>query len=354
VWSAAAALLLTVSGPGALAGAQPVASTWTLVELPGGVAGLRRLLGPSLDASRVFVEAARRIDSPHEDEAGGRRDLRAYMDAVDTLSRALSGFPAGRASLSASRRPGPDAVALDGLVDALGLTWRDKGGGPGVDLAASPKAADRRRVLSHAGLDVESIARSANAGGAVQISLAIDRVPLPMPEAAWLSVAFDGNVRGGIARSVITDRRALLLAHGLASFDPAMLAWLTARPGLLRQVYRDHAGSFAVFGRSLRVEQGRVVPAGGERARMLWERMVGAQTSDPEGFALALLDRDEGRLAWLYDTVAHLDEPRAAHVLGLAAGEATGLARMEALARVFLVRRSRYLEGGTGTRSTRC
>jgi hypothetical protein len=63
---------------------------------------------------------------------------------------------------------------------------------------------------------------------------------------------------------------------------------------------------------------------------------VGSSTTDPERFFLALLDRHEGRLAWLYDTVAHLDGPRVDHLLGTPGGDTTGRDRMDTLTRVFV------------------
>jgi hypothetical protein len=192
-WAAAVAAGLALGGFSAPAPALPVASAWTTVELPGGVAGLRRLLGPSVDASRVFIETARRIDSPDEDEAGPRGDIRAYMDAVDGLWRALGNFPSRTARLSLPMGRWPVDPGTDALASALGVQWREEGGGFRLGLASSTDAANRRHALVWAGLDVESMVRAVNGGAAVDVSLTVDRVPLPMGEGSWQQVAFEGR-----------------------------------------------------------------------------------------------------------------------------------------------------------------
>jgi hypothetical protein len=52
-----------------------------------------------------------------------------------------------------------------------------------------------------------------------------------------------------------------------------------------------------------------VLPGGLSRA-LEWEGLVGARAIEPDRFIPALLDRDGGRLAWLFDTIASLDAAR--------------------------------------------
>jgi hypothetical protein len=227
---------------------------WSLVALPGGVDGLRPILGRSLEAHRIFVEAARRVDGPDSETSGVQSALARHFDALKA------------------------------------------------------------------------------AGGA-----SADLVPLPLPPETWATAVFDRPLPpADVAAAVLRDRRASLIAHGLAGLDPPTLAWIAGRPGLLRTLYRRHAGAFAAFGRSLRVADGRLETAGGDRARAVWEHLVGQPTGDPEGFIEALMGREEGRLAWFYDTVAHLGDPLAARALGApGAGLDPSRDRAAALARVF-------------------
>jgi hypothetical protein len=234
------------------------------VRVPGGVAGLRRLLGDSLRGELLFVQAARRLEAAGI--AGGARLREDVARHLDASARASSG-PGGA-----------DAPEHEGEV-----------------------------------------------------------APLPLAPELWASVVFRQPVAADtLARAVLADRRALLLAHGLAGLDPPTLAWVAARPALLAFLYSEQAPVFAAFGRSLRVVDGRLAVPGGEEARETWADLVGADPADAVRFARALLSRDEGRLAWLYDTVAHLDPAQARHAVGVSAADArTGRARARRLARVF-------------------
>src|SRR5207247_2166620 len=80
-------------------------------------------------------------------------------------------------------------------------------------------------------------------------------------------------------------------------------------PALLTRLYERNAATFAAFGNSLRVRNGRVTTPGGAAAASAWEDVVGSKLDQPEAFVRALFDADEGRLAYLYGTVAHLQGP---------------------------------------------
>jgi hypothetical protein len=113
---------------------------------------------------------------------------------------------------------------------------------------------------------------------------------------------------------LITDRNALLLATGLTATHPSVRAWLMRDRDLLRFIYREAAGPFVVTARHLRVEGDRVVVPGGARAAEIWQSLTGVSPAAINEFLRALLTKDQGRLAWYYDTVAGLDAERLAAV----------------------------------------
>src|SRR5207249_12266184 len=55
----------------------------------------------------------------------------------------------------------------------------------------------------------------------------------------------------------------------------------------------------------------------------IWEAAVGGKLDRPEAFIVGLLQADQGRLAYLYDTIAELDASRARFALGLRSEEHT-------------------------------
>jgi hypothetical protein len=102
---------------------------------------------------------------------------------------------------------------------------------------------------------------------------------------------------------------------------------------LLGRLATHAPATFAAFGESLRIHNARVVPRGGDAASAPWEAVVGEKLDRPERFVTALFDSDRGRLAYLYDVLAHLDAPQLAQALGASrAGQEPALKRLAALA----------------------
>jgi hypothetical protein len=160
-----------------------------------------------------------------------------------------------------------------------------------------------------------------------------DRVPLPLDKSIWRETLLTRQVRDSeIIPAILADRGTALLYHGLAALDDDTLGWLGPDRETLLDL-RRHAGTFAAFGRSIKVRGGRVVVPGGDDAEPLWAAVVGAEATRPSAFVQRLF-RGNGRLAWFYDTVAHLDRNRQRFVLG-SGSEPSRLERVRELLDVF-------------------
>ena len=164
------------------------------------------------------------------------------------------------------------------------------------------------------------------------------RVSVPLGPEVWSTAILKRRVTlDSLVGSIATDRRAALLAAGLSLCDDETLAYLSTAPLLLGQLHERGAPGLAAFGGSLRIRDGRIVPPGGDEAVAMWEAVVGAPVSAPDRFVLLLLGESNGRLGYLYDTIAQLDRPRAAFALGLTmADPVMRLERFHALAAVAL------------------
>jgi hypothetical protein len=145
-----------------------------------------------------------------------------------------------------------------------------------------------------------------------------DVVPLPLGPAVWQAAILQVQTgTEGVVPAILRDRRAALLYVGLAAIDDETLAWLaTDRDTLLH--LRRHAATFAAFGRSVHIRSGRISVPGGREAEPLWTSLAGADPGKPAAFVQRVISGD-GRLAFLYDTIAHLDAPRQRFALGLQA-----------------------------------
>ena len=143
-------------------------------------------------------------------------------------------------------------------------------------------------------------------------------VPVPLTLDFWSRTIFERPLRReDLLIAITADSRAALLAHGLAGLDDRTLTYLAGERALARRLYDRAAAAFGAFGESIRVDQGRVQVPGGPEAVALWESLLKQRVTRPDLFILALFEREDGRLAYLYDLIARLDEPGRAFVLGL-------------------------------------
>jgi hypothetical protein len=152
-----------------------------------------------------------------------------------------------------------------------------------------------------------------------------DTVPLPLPEAAWPRWPDKDPGRGvSLLERILGNRTAALAYHGLCAMDEPTRAFLARSPEALQAVIDPaRAPVLATYGRSLRVIGTRVDVPGGEAAVPLWEGLVGRPVSKPAAFIARLLDRDQGRVALLYDAVEHLEAPARSFALGLCEPDAS-------------------------------
>ena len=142
-------------------------------------------------------------------------------------------------------------------------------------------------------------------------------VPLPLAPSTWRNaiLAQPPPPAAPLAPAILRDRRAALLYTGLLALDVPTLLALERDPAMLAALQR-HASVFAAFGASLVIREGVVVTPGQPQARSAWETLVGASVAEPGRFVPALYGRDDGRLAYFYDALAHLDEPHRRYALG--------------------------------------
>jgi hypothetical protein len=143
------------------------------------------------------------------------------------------------------------------------------------------------------------------------------RVPIPLSADVWSRAIFKRAIPPDrLVAAIMGDRSAALLGHALAALDDETLAFLAQHTTLLMRLYESSASAFAAFGPSLRIRGNRVATPGGPDAAPLWEGVVHERVTDPEAFVRALFQLNDGRVAYVYDTIAQLDAPRAAFAVG--------------------------------------
>jgi hypothetical protein len=148
------------------------------------------------------------------------------------------------------------------------------------------------------------------------LAQASGRVPVPLSAARWRDILDRPVTSGNAFSTILTDRRAALLAYGLAALDDETLRFLDDRPAILTRLYQQSAASFSAFASGLRIRKNVIVVPGGEGAIALWEAVVGERVAEPERFLIRLFSQDEEHLSYLYHALAQFAPSSRAFVLG--------------------------------------
>ncbi len=176
---------------------------------------------------------------------------------------------------------------------------------------------DERVALLEA-LRAANGAPTAAAGVDAGASASAPQVVVPLDADVWSAAIFKRPIPlTRLLTAIVVDRRAALLAAGLAGMDDETLAYLSGAPALLSDLYERGAATVAAFGASLRIHDGRVVTPGTADDRAVWEAVAGAPVTAPDRFIRQLFTPPGGgRLAYVYGTVALLDAAHARFALG--------------------------------------
>jgi hypothetical protein len=295
------------------------------IPIPGGTEALASAAGIRVapDRARFVSEVTRLIfEAPSRDRTGpvsAAARISAHLFAAARLQRALAGVSKKTLSV-ADAADGGTRRQLTELLEVVGLRFRERRGAWSVEPTGADDAQQRVRLLDNLGLGASGLGVTLNNGGVVTLAMPVDMVPVPLSSAVWSEVILRRKVPPAeLFAAILADDRAALLCHGLAGLDDPTLEYLSERPDLLRAIY-EQAAVFSAFGSRLRIREGRVVTpgeAGADAARTVWENLVEAKAADPARFIPSLLGRRAGRLAYVYDTIGELDQPRIAFALGL-------------------------------------
>ena len=118
--------------------------------------------------------------------------------------------------------------------------------------------------------------------------------------------------------AILTNRSALLACAGAMATDPSMRALLERDRGLLKWIVKTAPAAFWITARHLKVDKDRVIVPGGAAAEPIWEAIVEVKVTRPADFIRALLLRDSGRPAWVYDSVGTMTPERITVAFGAA------------------------------------
>jgi hypothetical protein len=223
-----------------------------------------------------------------------------------------------RLTLAMASAGGAERTALRESLRAAGLRLREQRGGYVIELEPGRDAAALRERLHKAGIDAEDAAARLAAGEALVLAPPVTPVPMLLSLDVWNSLLGERVTSDGLFATIVRDRRASLLYYGLQQSTPGTRSYLRTDQRFARWLYENAASAFAAFGSAFEVDaNGHVQVPGGSEGVAVWEDLVGERIAPADRFGRALFGRDDGRLAYLYHTVAVLDGPRQRFALGL-------------------------------------
>jgi hypothetical protein len=289
---------------------------WSTLTVPGTMAAVALAAGiktPDWERTRFFRELVRVV---HQyDRPDGHEPLVRGLGALADVHAALKALP------SPVIRIGDEAAerAAAPLLRRLGIRLTGRANTRQAVLVVDEETQAMRGVFVAAGYDAETIVQSLNAEGFATLRPQSFAIPWPMRVADWKARVLGNESLADeyVFASTVASFQASLLYYGLLALDADTLAFVLRERRLLERIRDDAATTFAIYGRSLRVRNGRVAAPGGADGGPLWERWTGERLDHPADFIMAVLGRAEGRLAAVYDLVAHLDEAHTSFALSL-------------------------------------
>ncbi len=299
--------------------------TFEDIPVPGGTVALGRAAGLETPPgpSRFVAEIVRLTyglpDRNKDHPSSSLNRLTAHLDVAGRFRAAIDALPNGAITLALASNDADTREHLKRVLDLIGLRLMENRGTYTVASANDKAAVARVQRLDALGVDVEHVEARLNAGETIHLTLPTELVPVPLTTKWWSERVFRRAVPApDLFAAILANPYAAFLCRGLAGLDDETLEFVAESHELVeRHLAGDMAPVFAAFAGSLRVHAGRVVTPGGDLAVPLWESVVGHKTTEPDAFIGALLSRDSGHLAYLYDLIAELDAPRAAFALGL-------------------------------------
>lgn len=310
---------------------------WAVIAAPTGaltLAGVTTEQGRALTLPRL-VRLLHSVPIQEEAPPDGYVELQAALSELALFDGASRRAPRGLSLAMATT--GGQRDILEDICARLGVRVRERQKTFTLELQSGKDEASLRTRFLRLGIDVPNIVTRVNRGETVQVAPKTDAFPSPLSLEAWGRVLQRPLTETTLFGAIVLDRRAALLFLGLSAMSAETRQALTRTPELLRRLYEDTAAVVGSTGGSLRIDAGgRVLPPGGPEAVSLWEAILDEKATDIAGFVRALFTKDGGRLAYLYDTVEHLDPARQRFALGLWLPGDRRVERLRALADAYI------------------
>jgi hypothetical protein len=310
-------------GIAALAGS---AGLWAedLVAVPGGPASYRRLFGldPGRPDSAFFVDLHEVLlfGAPESAEWSKIESRRKAMDFGEDLAewRRLFGNPARFSSA-----PGEDGARSRRALEWLGFQVERDGASFSTRRLGDERSARRQTFLDVLGASTSGFLGQLRAGETATISSDDASAPLPFGLDAWRETLSEKSLGAENAFVFFLQHprasRMLVALHALDRETREELRHLARGAGGTADgwkiLYEKALDAFFRYPEAAELRGGRFVLPGGPDADSVWTEVLGASPSEPAAFLDALYEKDEGKGAYVVDSLRHVPESAARALL---------------------------------------
>ena len=192
------------------------------------------------------------------------------------------------------------------LLAILGYRLKDGcGHSPSIEVSDAEKAF----VTVDSGFPLADLEQALFEGKPFSLAYPSERLPLIYTKRDWTG---NENSKDADVIDALADNASLSrLYWGLSQVDEKTRDELRKSVGMAKML--PLASVIDFYGSTLAIRDGRVAVPGGTQAEGAWKSLVGADAGHPGEFAFRLLQKDYGRLAEYYDSIARAPAPQLAY-----------------------------------------
>jgi VWFA-related protein len=296
----------------ALPGMNTVVDSTGEAWVPGGMKALAKMANmPREPAYQTFYEEYCRSIG-RELTVGTSQGIPRYAQALRAfLASATELIQLGekRDEVTVIRISAADGEQRQRAVRVLGLlgwTLEETNGTVHVEPGYRPEDGLLQTVAAALGIDQIAMQESLQSGAEFQFEVESENARLVGGNVWTQIIRQDAAPPGGLAAVFATDTRIALTCAGLNAMNADTAAAIMAGLGL-RNLAAKYGLTLYRYGDVFSIKDGRVEVPGGPAADPVWQKLAGANPRNPAQFFRALLEKDAGRLAAFYSTVARAD-----------------------------------------------
>ena len=241
------------------------------------------------------------------------KERNAYLSGIQNYFQQLAvlksmGTPKGTATeITISITDKKMRQRSEKILGVLGWKLRSNKNEVSLEAGEKKSQAGRQEAASALALDEVGMQDALQSGKFYSFEIPDESAPVLLSEAVWMSTFF-GKTKfsGGFAEALAGNQQVARTYAALSAMSPRAAAVLTSGTDL-KTLAEKHSDLLYRFSSAFALHGEHAAVPGGPPAEPIWEKMAGAQASQPGRFFRALLEKDDGKLLGFFATLGQVD-----------------------------------------------